>query len=419
MAASPPVLSDVVVTGMGAVTPYGLGVDAFAQGLASGQAAIGDVELFSTELHRTHIAGEVALDLEAALPDLAPAHRRRLSRSDTFGLVAAREALDQARARELATQAGLFLGSSTGGMFEGESFYWDLRQPGARRPRVSRIASQQHNGPTDAVARALGFGGPVVTLSSACSAATMALEAALRSLRSGEVDLALAGGADSLCQLTYAGFNALRAVDEEVCRPFQASRAGLSLGEGAGVLVLETAEHAAARGARVLATFAGAGSSCDAHHMTAPDEDGAGLALALEKALADARLAPEAIGLVNAHGTATPLNDAAEWKGLERVFGTRLAEIAVMATKGSVGHLLGACGGVEAIASILALARGKLPPAPNPGPLDAECPAGLAHGGERALSLPCAALSVNLAFGGANAAVVFRSAASPASEGAG
>lgn len=401
----------VFVTGMGAVTPFGWGVAAFAQGLYAGRAAIRALELFPTAGHRTRIAAEVPPGLGALLAELPPKRRARLSRTDGFAIAAAHEAASAGDLDVRRTETGLcglFLGSSTGGMFEGERFFWDLRERKGARLAASRIASHQHSGPTDATARVLGLGGPAVTFSSACSAAGMAIEAALRSLRAGETEVALAGGADGLCQLTYAGFNSLRAVDEQPCRPFQAGRAGLSLGEGAGVLLLETEAHARARGARLLAELAGAGSSCDAHHMTAPDPEGAGLALAIEKALADAGVAATEVGVVNAHGTATPLNDVAEWKGLGRVFGARLAEITIVPTKSAVGHLLGACGGVEAVASVLALARGSLPPTPLGADVDPECPARLVLGQPSALAYPATVLSVNLAFGGANVALVLR-----------
>jgi 3-oxoacyl-[acyl-carrier-protein] synthase II len=391
------------------VTPFGWGLAAFERGLYAGRSAIEELRLFPTARHRTRIAGEVRGERSENLPDLPPKRRARLSRTDAFALAAAREGLEHARFDRSPSSLGIFVGSSTGGMFEGEAFFDDLRTKRGARLAASRIASQQHNGPTDAVARALGITGPVVTLSSACSAAGMAIEAALRSLRSGECEAALAGGSDALCQLTYAGFNALRAVDEAPCRPFRMGRNGLSIGEGAGFLVLESEDHARARGARMLAELAGAGSSCDAHHMTAPDPEGAGLALAIKKALADAGLEPEDVALINAHGTATPLNDVAEWKGLGRVFGARASSIPVVATKGHVGHLLGACGGVEAVATVLALATGLVSPAAEPGPLDPECPASLVRGEPRALAYPAAALSINLAFGGANVALLFRS----------
>jgi 3-oxoacyl-[acyl-carrier-protein] synthase II len=397
----------VVVTGLGAVTPFGWGVEAFEHGLFHGRPAIDELQQLPSAGHRTSIGGEVRAE-DTELADLAPRPRSRLTRTDGFAVYAAREALAHAGLDHAPASAGVFVGTSTGGMLEGEHFFSDLRADGSRRMAMSRLAAQQQNGPTDAVARTLGLGGPSVTLSSACSAATMALEAALESLRAGETDVALAGGADALCQLTYAGFNSLRAVDEASCRPFQADRAGLSLGEGAGILVLETEAHARARGATILAELAGAGSSCDAHHMTAPDPSGAGLALAIRKALGDAGLGADGVDVINAHGTATPLNDAAEWSSLALVFGARASEIPLMTTKAFIGHLLGACGGAEAVASVLALTQRRVPVTPGEGAVDPECPARLVRGAPESVSRAETVLSVNLAFGGANAAALFR-----------
>jgi 3-oxoacyl-(acyl-carrier-protein) synthase len=248
--------------------------------------------------------------------------------------------------------------------------------------------------------------GPVETLSSACSSATLALGAALDALRSGEVDLALAGGSDALCQLTYAGFNALRAVSESPCRPFRAGREGMSVGEGAAVLVLEPLERVLARGAVPLAELAGAGASCDAHHMTAPDPSGRGAAAAVTAALSDAGMEPGEIDFINAHGTGTPLNDAAEWRAFERIFGERLKDLPLTATKAIVGHLLGSAGAIEAVATVLCLAAAEVHPTPGWGPVDPELPVRLVEGAPLPLAAR-AAVSTNLAFGGSNAALVF------------
>jgi 3-oxoacyl-[acyl-carrier-protein] synthase II len=397
----------VWVTGIGAVTPFGWGLEAFRRGLFEGRTALRPLGLFRTERHRTRVAGEVPDGVGEALSGLRPKERARLSRSDGFALAAAREAAAMARIGE-APGAGVFLGSSTGGLLEGERVFHDLRERPGARLAASRLATHQPDGPAATIARAFAVTGPVVALSSACSAAGMAIEAALRSLREREVELAFAGGADALNELTYAGFNALRAVDEGPCRPFRAGRTGLSLGEGAGMLILESERHARARGAEPLAELLGAGSSCDATHMTAPDAHGEGLALAVEKALADAGIGAEEIDVIDAHGTGTPLNDLAEWRGLERVLGPRVAAIPMLATKGAVGHLLGACAGVEAAGVVLALATGSLPPTQRSGAVDPECPARLVLDGPLALAYPARVLSINLAFGGANVALVLR-----------
>ena len=405
----------VAVSGVGAVSGLGWGCPAFWSGLAAGRAAIGDFSRFDHAQHRTHVAAEVPEPASALSRRL---RGRRLSLADRFALAAAAEALAQAGLPEDLSDlaAGLYFGSSTGGMWEGEAFFANLLA-GASSLRPSLLASQQPNGPGDAVARRFGISGPVETVSSACASGALALGAALQAIRSGEVEVALAGGADSLCQITYAGFNALRSVDERPCRPFRAGREGLSIGEGGAVLVLEAEERALARGVRPLAFLAGAGASCDAHHMTAPEPQGSGAAAAISAALLDAGLPPESISFVNAHGTGTPLNDAAEWRAFERSLGERARQIPVTSTKGLVGHLLGSSGAIEAVATVLCLARGEVHPSSPGGEIDAELGIDLVLDAPRRLAdfdpdgPPTAALSTSLAFGGANAALVFERAA--------
>jgi 3-oxoacyl-[acyl-carrier-protein] synthase II len=411
----------MAVSGVGAVSGFGWGAGPLGAALSAGETSLGPFSRFDASRHRTHLAAEVP----EPPPGLASAFPgwRHLSLADRFALAAAREALAQAGLEPpFADPAavGVFFGSSTGGMHEGERFFGEWKSGG--RPRLSLLSSQPVSGPGDAVARHLGVSGPVLTISSACASASLAIGAALDALRAGEVEVALAGGADSLCQLTYAGFNALRAVSETPCRPFRAGRDGMSLGEGAAVLVLEPLERALERGARPLALLAGAGASCDAHHMTAPDATGAGAAAAIAAALADAAVDPAEIAFVNAHGTGTPLNDAAEWRALERVFGRRARALPVAATKGAVGHLLGSAGAIEAVATILCLAAGEVHPTPGGGEIDPAAPAALVAGRPLALDLEdgAAAVSTNLAFGGSNAALVFSRAgiaARPAGDG--
>ncbi len=386
----------VVVTGMGAVSACGWGVPALHEGLTTRATRIGPFSRFDHRRQRTHVAGEVPGE-----PGPAFARGRkwgRASLADRFALFSAREALDQARLPlplPAGRLAGLFFGSSTGGMLEGEGYFADVLA-GVPRPDPRLMAAQQLNAPGDAVARAAGVEGPVETISSACASGALAIAAALDAVRSGEVDLALAGGSDSLCQITYSGFNALRAVDEDPCRPFRAERAGLSIGEGAAVLVLERLEDALARGARPLAEIEGAGASCDAGHMTAPDATGAGAALAIGRALRDAARPAEEIAFVNAHGTGTPLNDAAEYAALVRVFGERTRTLPVTSTKSVVGHLLGSSGAVEAVATALGLARrrgashaGRRPAGPrDPGAARAGRPDRGPGGARRALHQP-------------------------------
>jgi 3-oxoacyl-[acyl-carrier-protein] synthase II len=398
----------VAISGIGAVCGLGWGVPALWRGLRAGRPAFAPFRRFDHSRHRTHLAaeaGEPPPERARSIPGW-----RRLSLADRFAVFAAAEAIEHAGlSLPLGEEAGVYFGSSTGGMYESELFFGDLLQD-PRRGRLSALTSQQVNGPGDAVARHLGVAGPVETLSSACASGALALAVALDAIRSGEVEIAVAGGADSLCQLTYAGFNSLRSVDEGPCRPFAASRAGMSFGEGAAVLVLEPLERVLARGMAPLAELAGAGASCDAHHMTAPDPTGAGAAAALARALADAGIAPAAVDFVNVHGTGTPLNDAAEWQALLRVFGERAREIPLVATKALVGHLLGSSGALEAAATVLCLQHGELHPASNGGApclADPELPVALVTGAPRPFPAARTALSTSLAFGGSNAALVF------------
>jgi 3-oxoacyl-(acyl-carrier-protein) synthase len=391
----------VAITGLGAVSGYGEGTAALWQGLASGASAIGEFSRFEHATFRTQLASE---SRELAAPD----EGRRTSIADRFALSAAREALLQAglpmHLAELS--CGVYFGSSTGGMFESESYFAELLGAPQRASRIGRLSSQQTCSPGESVGRAHAVHGPVQTVASACASATLAMGNALAALRAGEIDVAIAGGSDSLCRLTYAGFNSLRAVDARACRPFRTEREGMSIGEGAAVLVLESAASARARGARVLGWLLGAGASCDAHHMTAPDPEGAGIARAVTAALADAGLAASEIDFVNVHGTGTPHNDAAEANMLRAVFGDRLPHLPLTSSKGAIGHYLGAAGAIEAVATLLCFLHGAVHPTPGEGTVDPAMGLDLVIGSPRALAGARYALSTNLAFGGTNAAII-------------
>ncbi|MEO8276696.1 MAG: beta-ketoacyl-[acyl-carrier-protein] synthase family protein [Thermoanaerobaculia bacterium] len=391
----------IAITGMGAVSGYGEGTGALWSGLASGRTAIGAFSRFEHAAYRTQVASEA--------PAVAPFPSfRRLSIADRFALTAAREALAQAGlpARLDGLEVGLYFGSSTGGMFESEEYFVDLLAQPRRGAGIGRLTAQPTCSPGETVARMHGIRGPVETVASACSSATLALGNAQAALRAGEIDFALAGGSDSLCRLTYAGFNALRAIDSRACRPFRSQREGMSIGEGAAVLVLETATSAEARGARILGWLLGTGASCDAHHMTSPDPQGAGIARAVAAALDDAALSPDAIDFVNVHGTGTLHNDAAEARMLRTIFGERAAHLPLTSSKAAVGHYLGAAGAVEAVATVLCFQHGAVHPTPGDGAVDPGFGLDLVTGTPRHLPAARFALSTNLAFGGTNAAVV-------------
>jgi len=398
----------VVVTGLGAVSPFGWTVADLRAGLRRGGTAIRPPRRLDTAGHRTHLAAEVPpppADLATSIDGW-----HRMAWADRFAVVAAAEAVAAAGLATPVGRAGLFFGGSTAGMAECEELVGRLLGAAPGPPRVALAASQQINAPGDAAARHLGVRGPVETISSACSSGTLAIGAALEAIRGGDVDLAVAGGSDALCQLTYAGFNSLRSVAAGPCLPFRAHREGLSLGEGAGVLVLESAESAASRGARPLAELAGAGASCDAHHMTAPHPQGAGAVAAMRAALGDAGLEPSGIAFVNAHGTATTHNDDAEARALAEVFGDRASRLPVTSVKGAVGHLLGSAGALEAVSTVLALLDGEVQPTAGDDPADPALAVDLVTGAPRPLAGGRAGLSLSLAFGGANAAVVLLAA---------
>ncbi len=387
------------------VSAWGWGRQPFRAALGRPVTAIGPFTRFDHGPYATHVAGEVP-EPPARLAAEPPGPWRRRSLAERFALAAAAEALaDAALPTDLtAADAGVFFGSSTGGMLEAEEFYSARRGRRLEGARLSGLAAQQVNRPADAVARAFRVTGEVETVSSACSSGALALGLALEALREGRVDLALAGGADSLCRLTFGGFNALQSVDAAPCRPFRVGRRGLSLGEGAAVLVLERAAEAAGRGVEPLAELLGSGASADAYHMTAPEPAGRGAADAVERALADAGSTPAAVDLINAHGTGTELNDLAEYQALARVFGERLRTIPLTATKASVGHLLGSAGAIEAAATVLALRDQRLQPTAGNGALDERTPVLLAR--ESSPARLGVALSLNLGFGGCNGALV-------------
>jgi 3-oxoacyl-[acyl-carrier-protein] synthase II len=296
-------------------------------------------------------------------------------------------------------------GTSTGGLLEGEEYYFQRLVRGPRSP-ASRVIQQPTSSPGEAVALHFGLGGGTVSNATACASAGAAIGMAADYLRSRHCDVAVAGGSDALCRLTCSGFSVLQAVDPEACAPFSATRKGITLGEGAGFLILERWEDAKARGAEILAELGGYGASCDAHHPTAPLEDGSGAEAAIRAAVDDARLVPAAVDYVNAHGTGTVLNDAAESRAIASALGQG---VPVSSTKSYFGHTLGASGGVEAVITVLALQHQLAPPTlrlEHPAP---ECPLDCIPGTPRPMTMTTA-VSNTFGFGGSNVALVFRRA---------
>ncbi len=288
---------------------------------------------------------------------------------------------------------------------EGEDYYFRRIVRGRRRAPVSLVLQQPTSGPSDAVARAFDLGGGVLSNATACASAGAAIGMAADYLRSHHADVAIAGGSDALCRLTYSGFNVLQAVDPQPCTPFDASRKGITLGEGAGYLVLERWDDAVARGATILAELCGYGASCDAHHPTAPAEDGRGAEAAMSGALAEGQLDAASIDYVNAHGTGTTLNDSAETKAIISSLGMG---VPVSSSKSYFGHTLGASGAVEAVVTVLALQHQTAPPTLRLRERAADCTLDYIPETPRPMAMENV-LSNTFGFGGSNVSLLFRS----------
>lgn len=394
----------VAVTGVGLICALGRGREAVWQALMEGRRPFRPPSLFDGEGASRAPVAEVD-----ALPGEAPGGRG-WSRLDRFLHLAAAEALSQAgldRERPLST-FGVATGSSNGGMLEAEGWF-RRRIAGKRTPATAApVLRLPGSASTDRLASTVGACGPRITVTTACSSSAAAIALAAGRIRGGEVRAMLAGGGDPLCRLTYSGFAALRLMDPEGCRPFGAGRKGLTLGEGAAILILEEMEWARKRGAPLLAEIPGHGATCDAHHMTGCHPEGRGMRAAMSAALESAGRRPGEIGYVNAHGTATPANDLAEGKAIASLFGSGggAPPPPVGSTKALHGHLLGGSGAVEAALTVLALSRGAIPPGPEPDGVDGEIQVRLVSGtpvraGARH------ALSNSFGFGGGNVVLVF------------
>lgn len=346
----------IAVTGAGIVCAIGRDKAEVWRSIRESRDGIGKLTRFAGETFPTNLAAEVADELPIPF---TKREAKRLSRTDLLAIVAANEAIEQAgeNAPLPRERAIVATGTSTGGLLEGEEYYFERLVRGRARAQVSRVVQQPTSGPSDAVAKTFGLGGGAISNATACASAGAAIGIAADYLRSRHADVAVAGGSDALCRLTYSGFNVLQAVDESPCTPFDANRKGITLGEGAAYLVLERWDDAAARGATILAELCSYGASCDAHHPTAPAEDGRGAEAAMRAAIAEAKV--NSVDYVNAHGTGTLLNDSAESRAILSAVG---ASVPVSSTKSYFGHTLGASGALEAVISLLALRAQLAPP---------------------------------------------------------
>ncbi len=406
----------VVVTGVGVVSPVGIGREAFFNALLAGRSGIRRLSSEFAPRLGSKIGGEVDFDSAAHFPKPKLALIDRFSQ---FALVAAAEALEDAgieAADPRKHKAGVYVGTGFGGAQTIEAAYSELFSKGKDRLGPYTVIRVMNNAATAHISIDFALKGPSLTFSTACSSSGIALGEACRAIRDGYVEMAVAGGAESLLTLaTIRAWEALRTLATEdpadpsaSCRPFSSDRTGLVLGEGAGMVVLETEEHARARGAKIYAELAGYGVSSDSSHLTKPSQEGQ--AIAMRMALADAGLQPQSIGYINAHGTATLAGDVIETSAIKEVFGAHASRLAVSSTKSMHGHLMGATGAVEFIASVLALQSGSIPPTAQLRVPDPECDLDYVPNVARTGVELEAVMSNSFAFGGSNAVLVARRA---------
>lgn len=403
----------VVLTGMGPITPIGIGNEAFHRAQLEGRSGVRSITRFDSSAFPTQFAGEVDIDVGTWLERK---EQKRMDRFVQLAVIAADLAL-QDSGLELnkidPTRAGTLIGSGVGGMgtWESQSRVAFEKNPMRVSPYfipmfIANMASAQ-------LAMRYGFQGASSTVVTACSTGSDAIGSAFRMLQHGEAEVMLAGGAEAIIMpLILGSFSVMKALStrnecpSQASRPFSASRDGFVLGEGSGVLVLETLEHARARGARIYAEVVGFGRSADAYHMVETHPEGTGAALAMQAALRDAQLNPEQIGYINAHATSTRVGDLSETLAFKRVFTEQVKRIPTSSTKSMIGHLLGAAGAVEAIATVQALHSGILPPTINYQDPDPELDLDYVPNEAREQPVDYA-LSNSFAFGGQNASLIF------------
>ena len=386
-----------VITGLGIIAAPGFGIDQIWSSIVAGRSGLVPLTLFQSPRYGQIPVGEISRDLsEFGVP-------LRGSRTDQLALIAAHDAVRSANLDipSYGDRVGVLLGSSVGGSFESEKFMTHLIKRGVTRARGLRY--HECSSPVDVVADALGIFGPSMGISTACSSGGMAISTAAELIQSGQADVMLAGGTDSLSRTTWAGFHSLLLVDSQGCRPFDVERGGMSFGEGAAVLIIEAEEHAIQRGAKILARLTGWGGSCDAYHATAPHPEGAGALAAMQTALRCANLPATAIDYVNAHGTGTRENDVAESKAMKVLFGENIPPFS--STKRFFGHALAASGAIEAAVCIEALSRQQLPA--NPGFSQMDPAIGIAPITDLRAAKLTHVMSNSFGFGGNNAAVIF------------
>lgn len=396
----------VVITGAGIVTGLGKGWRVNADGFRVGRQAFREVTLFDVSKQRAKIAAEVDLPAELPANRLSPRRLARLDRATKMLLLAAHEAWEQSGWKP-GSNTPLVLGTTGGGMALGEHYLRNaLRFPQRSRQQATRVVNYQAPQQALDLFDAFGFSGPITIIANACASGANAVGHAWELVRSGQSQRAMAAGCDALCQLIYAGFDSLQALSPTACRPFDANRTGLTLGEAAAVLTLESLEHAQQRGATILGEVIGYAAATDIHHLTQPHPQGDAAFRTMMRACEVAGITPGQVDYINAHGTATPHNDSTEAAAINRWAGARATSLPVSSTKAGIGHSLGAAGAVEAVVSLMTLREQWLPPETGLETVDPVCafpivqqPTGAAVN---------IALTNSFGFGGANATLVLR-----------
>ena len=405
----------VVVTGMGSVNPLGLTVPETWENTIAGKSGIGWITRFDTSMFNVHVAGEIQnFDPQAFL---TVKEARRMDLFEQYGIAAAQQAIDQAHidmGKEEPTRFGVIISSAVGGL---ESMYDGilvLDKEGPRRVGPFVIPMFMSNGAAGLVAIRIGAQGPCMSVASACASSGDSIGQAATMIRSGYIDACIAGGAEApITNMGISCFDRMGALSRNqdppsgTPKPFDTGRDGFVMAEGAAVLVLESLEHASARGAEILGELVGYGSTADAFHITAPDENGVGGSKAIRRALEDANLEPEAVDYINAHGTGTVLNDVAETRAIKSALGEHAKHVAVSSTKSMTGHMMGATGALEAIFCLLTIRDNLIPPTINLSQPDPGCDLDYVPGSARKAEVNVA-LSNAFGFGGHNAVLAFQ-----------
>ncbi|MDR3256862.1 MAG: beta-ketoacyl-ACP synthase II [Endomicrobium sp.] len=405
----------IVITGIGTITPIGIGNAEFIKALKEGKSGVSTIESFDTSAYTTKFAAIVKNFDPGQFIDKKKV--RKMARFTQLGFAAAKMAVEDSGldlSKEDLSKIGVITGTGIGGLDVIEEEEQTLLSKGPRRVSPFLIPMIITNMLPGEIAINYGFTGPNYTVTSACASSNHAIGDALRLLRSDDADVIVSGGAEgAICPLGVAGFCSIKALSQrndepqKASRPFDKNRDGFVMGEGGGMVVLETLEHALNRGATIYAELAGYGASDDAYHITAPEPEGKAAVLAMEKAIADAGISKEEIDYINAHGTSTVLNDKTETLAIKKVFGERAYKIPVSSTKSMTGHLLGGAAVVELAATALAMQEGFIPPTINYETPDPECDLDYVPNIARVQQINCA-LSNSLGFGGHNAAVIIR-----------